>query len=95
MQLIQIRYVSFLILFAFYQAANANELATADMQWSMPAKNYSANRFSEENQINASNVSQLQVAWTFSTGVLHGHRIAVANWQKVRHEMSGSAHDLA
>ncbi|MGZ5010185.1 MAG: hypothetical protein ACXV74_04410 [Methylobacter sp.] len=65
------------------------------MQRTMPAKNYSANRFSEENQINAGNVNQLQVAWTFSISVLHGHRIAVANWQKVRHEMSVSTHDLA
>ena len=30
-------------------------------------------RYSKLNQINASNVGKLQVAWTFSTGVLRGH----------------------
>ena len=30
-------------------------------------------RFSTLNQINAANVKKLQVAWTFSTGVLRGH----------------------
>jgi glucose dehydrogenase len=30
-------------------------------------------RYSKLNQINSSNASKLQVAWTFSTGVLRGH----------------------
>jgi lanthanide-dependent methanol dehydrogenase len=42
-------------------------------QWVMPAGNYSNTRYSALDQINASNVKNLQVAWTFSTGVLRGH----------------------
>jgi PQQ-dependent dehydrogenase (methanol/ethanol family) len=34
---------------------------------------YANTRYSKLDQINASNVKQLQVAWTFSTGVLRGH----------------------
>src|SRR5690349_19665928 len=39
----------------------------------MPTINYNNQRYSTLNQINASNVGKLQVAWTFSTGVLRGH----------------------
>lgn len=39
-----------------------------DHQWVMPAKNYASTRFSGLDQINAGNVDQLQVAWTFSVG---------------------------
>ena len=42
-------------------------------QWVMPAGNYANQRYSKLNQINADNVGKLQVAWTFSTGVLRGH----------------------
>jgi PQQ-dependent dehydrogenase (methanol/ethanol family) len=42
-------------------------------QWVTPTGDYSANRYSKLNQINAGNVNKLQVAWTFSTGVLRGH----------------------
>jgi lanthanide-dependent methanol dehydrogenase len=42
-------------------------------QWVMPLGNYASNRYSPLDQINTSNVKQLQVAWTFSTGVLRGH----------------------
>src|SRR5271166_2271793 len=41
--------------------------------WVMPAGNYNNQRYSELKQINADNVGKLQVAWTFSTGVLRGH----------------------
>jgi len=41
--------------------------------WVMPARTYDAQRYSPLKQINASNVGKLQVAWTFSTGVLRGH----------------------
>ncbi|HET6469632.1 MAG TPA: PQQ-binding-like beta-propeller repeat protein, partial [Geminicoccaceae bacterium] len=41
--------------------------------WVMPAGDYANTRFSSLSQINADNVGQLQVAWTFSTGVLRGH----------------------
>ncbi len=42
-------------------------------QWVMPTGDYANTRFSELKQINNSNVGNLQVAWTFSTGVLRGH----------------------
>jgi len=41
--------------------------------WVMPARTYDGDRFSPLDQINTSNVGKLQVAWTFSTGVLRGH----------------------
>jgi PQQ-dependent dehydrogenase (methanol/ethanol family) len=41
--------------------------------WVMPAGDYANTRYSKLDQINASNVGKLQVAWTFSTGVLRGH----------------------
>lgn len=41
--------------------------------WAMPTGNYANTRYSELKQITASNVKNLQVAWTFSTGVLRGH----------------------
>ena len=42
-------------------------------QWVMPAGNYAGTRHSTLKQITADNVGKLQVAWTFSTGVLRGH----------------------
>jgi len=42
-------------------------------QWVMPAGNYANTRHSTLKQITADNVGKLQVAWTFSTGVLRGH----------------------
>ena len=41
--------------------------------WAMPAGDYANTRYSTLNQINTGNVGKLQVAWTFSTGVLRGH----------------------
>jgi len=41
--------------------------------WVMPAGDYYNQRFSKLKQITAQNVGKLQVAWTFSTGVLRGH----------------------
>ncbi|KJC56754.1 methanol dehydrogenase [Bradyrhizobium sp. LTSPM299] len=58
-------------------AANANDelhkMAQNPKDWVMPAGDYANTRYSKLNQINASNVGKLQVAWTFSTGVLRGH----------------------
>jgi PQQ-dependent dehydrogenase (methanol/ethanol family) len=39
----------------------------------MPTVNYANTRYSELTQINRNNVGDMQVAWTFSTGVLRGH----------------------
>jgi lanthanide-dependent methanol dehydrogenase len=41
--------------------------------WVMPAGNYANQRYSSLSQINTDNVDDLEVAWTFSTGVLRGH----------------------
>ena len=47
-----------------------------DGQWTMPAKNYASTRFSGLEEINASNVGSLKVAWTFTTGLNRGHEAA-------------------
>jgi len=58
-------------------AASANdELARMQKdakQWVMPAGDFANTRYSTLKQITADNVGKLQVAWTFSTGVLRGH----------------------
>src|SRR5215216_6525974 len=57
--------------------ANANDelikLQQDAKQWVMPTGNYANQRYSQLKQITAENVGKLQVAWTFSTGVLRGH----------------------
>jgi lanthanide-dependent methanol dehydrogenase len=47
-----------------------------DGQWSMPAKNYAATRYSSLDQINGNTVKNLRVEFTFSTGTLHGEEAA-------------------
>ena len=58
-------------------SALANEdLATLSANpnnWAMQAGDFANHRYSPLQQINASNVNKLQVAWMFSTGVLRGH----------------------
>src|SRR5258708_2056245 len=58
-------------------AVNANDALNKMSQdpkgWVMPAGDYANTRYSKLNQITAANVGKLQVAWTFSTGVLRGH----------------------
>jgi len=58
-------------------AATANDelskMSQNPKDWVMPAGNYENQRYSKLNQITAANVGKLQVAWTFSTGVLRGH----------------------
>jgi PQQ-dependent dehydrogenase (methanol/ethanol family) len=41
--------------------------------WVMPTGDYANTRYSKLDKITAANVNKLQVAWTFSTGVLRGH----------------------
>jgi len=57
--------------------AQANDellsLQDDDKQWVMPLGDYASTRYSELSEITKDNVSDLQVAWTFSTGVLRGH----------------------
>jgi hypothetical protein len=52
-----------------------------DGQWTMPAKNYAATRYSGLDEISSANVKSLQVAFAFSTGADHGQEAApiVAN----------------
>ncbi len=49
------------------------EIAKSDENWPMTGKNYDANNYSPQKQINKANVKQLRAAWSFSTGVLSGH----------------------
>jgi PQQ-dependent dehydrogenase (methanol/ethanol family) len=42
-------------------------------QWVMTGRTYDLQRYSPLNQINASNVGQLQASWSMSTGTLRGH----------------------
>ncbi len=56
-------------------------LANADVEkniansknWAMQAGDMFNQRYSKLNQITTGNVGKMQVAWTFSTGVLRGH----------------------
>ncbi len=50
-----------------------NELSKSNENWVMPGKNYSSQNYSPDTQINADNVKDLRAAWSFSTGLLHGH----------------------
>lgn len=56
--------------------APASAAPQDDGQWSMPAKNYAATRYSELNQINTDTVRNLSVHVTFSTGTNKGHEAA-------------------
>jgi PQQ-dependent dehydrogenase (methanol/ethanol family) len=49
------------------------KLAQNPKDWVMPTGDYANQRYSTLKQINKENVGKLQVAWTFSTGVLRGH----------------------
>ena len=48
-------------------------LAADAKNWAMPTGDYANTRYSKLNQITKDNVKDLQVKWTFSTGVLRGH----------------------
>jgi PQQ-dependent dehydrogenase (methanol/ethanol family) len=58
-------------------SVSANEsvmaLSKNPNNWAMWGGTYDGARYSKLSQINTSNVGDLQVAWTFSTGVLRGH----------------------
>ncbi|WP_150047678.1 MULTISPECIES: methanol/ethanol family PQQ-dependent dehydrogenase [Methylomonas] len=59
------------------QPASANkeleQLSKQNTNWVMQTKDYGSTHFSEMIDINANNVKNLKVAWSFSTGVLNGH----------------------
>ena len=56
-----------------YAQSDLGKMSQNANDWVMPAKDYANTRYSTLNQINSGNVGKLQVAWTFSTGVLRGH----------------------
>ncbi|PPD33948.1 MAG: PQQ-dependent dehydrogenase, methanol/ethanol family [Methylomonas sp.] len=49
------------------------KMSRLNTNWVMQTKDYSASHYSEMIDINANNVKDLKVAWSFSTGVLNGH----------------------
>ncbi|MBH0237876.1 methanol/ethanol family PQQ-dependent dehydrogenase [Methylobrevis albus] len=57
--------------------ANANdklvELSKSNENWVMTGRTYKAQNYSEMTQINRETVKDLRAAWSFSTGLLHGH----------------------
>ncbi len=57
---------------AFANADAESKIANPN-NWAMQAGDNYNQRYSKLKQINTSNVGKLQVAWTFSTGVLRGH----------------------
>ena len=65
------------LLLSLAAPAMANESVTAitadAKQWGMQLGQYDGTRYSELSEITKDNVGKLQVAWTFSTGVLRGH----------------------
>src|SRR3982750_128227 len=52
------------------------QLEPDDGQWIRPAKDYASTRYSSLQEINASNASNLKLAFTFSTGMTRGHEAA-------------------
>lgn len=57
-------------------AGNAYPQGFGDGDWPMAARDYANTRFSPLRDIDVANVKQLQIASTFSTGVVRGHEAA-------------------
>jgi len=53
--------------------SEVEKLTKDPSNWAIWGGNYAGTRYSELDQINAKNAKDLEVAWTFSTGVLRGH----------------------
>ena len=56
-----------------YAASDEEKAVANPANFAMPRLNDAATAYSQLKQINTGNVGKLQVAWTFSTGVLRGH----------------------
>ena len=56
-----------------YANADVEKLIANEKNWAMQAGDMYNQRFSKLKQIDKTNIGKLQVAWTFSTGVLRGH----------------------
>ena len=67
--------VSLAVVLPVFVTANEDvqELIDDPSNWAVWGGDYAGTRYSSLNQINRRNVGGLQVAWTFSTGVLRGH----------------------
>jgi PQQ-dependent dehydrogenase (methanol/ethanol family) len=52
---------------------SVTEAVADSANWAIQTGDYANQRYSKLDQINKDNVKDLQVAWTFSTGVLRGH----------------------
>ncbi|MGY9047350.1 MAG: PQQ-dependent dehydrogenase, methanol/ethanol family, partial [Rhodobacterales bacterium] len=65
------------VFFGSFGVVSANEALIERMadpgQWVIQTGDYANQRYSELDQITPANVGDLQIAWTFSTGVLRGH----------------------
>ena len=63
------------LLFPAFAGANEEiqQLTSDANNWATWGGNYAGTRYSSLSQIDKSNVGNLKVAWTFSTGVLRGH----------------------
>jgi alcohol dehydrogenase (cytochrome c) len=65
------------LVFGLTSLATANEDLMKNIgnssNWAIQTGDYANQRYSKLDEINAGNVGKLQVAWTFSTGVLRGH----------------------
>jgi len=53
--------------------SEVEKLTKDPSNWAIWGGDYAGTRYSELDQINAKNAKDLEVAWTFSTGVLRGH----------------------
>jgi alcohol dehydrogenase (cytochrome c) len=58
------------------RADDLNALSRDDKQWVMAPKNYANTRYSGLDQIDAGNIANLHVAWTFSVGADRGQEAA-------------------
>jgi PQQ-dependent dehydrogenase (methanol/ethanol family) len=56
-----------------FAASDVEKLINNPQNWAAQAGNFKNHRYSELKEVNKDNVKKLQVAWTFSTGVLRGH----------------------
>ncbi|MGI9301843.1 MAG: methanol/ethanol family PQQ-dependent dehydrogenase [Gammaproteobacteria bacterium] len=74
---VSLRFIAALAVTVMTGVASANPEVTKmtgdPNNWAIWGGDYAGTRYSELDQINASNVGGMQVAWTFSTGVLRGH----------------------
>jgi PQQ-dependent dehydrogenase (methanol/ethanol family) len=62
-----------LVLPTLAHAIDVDTLTKNPKNWAMQAGDMANRRYSELKEINKDNAKNLQVAWTFSTGVLRGH----------------------